>query len=478
MRRNWPGAEVIAVAVFGCAAALVLGAAMATHRSTLVIGGLGALTVGGFVMLLYARDPIQAFLWLWLFEIFDSPVSATAGYFSPTGEAIRQGDELLVLLLVCLTIRRAARSDTRMPPLWVVLPALGFAVCGLLSAAFHDVSLTVVLVGSWLALKLWVILIVTFLLPWKTTDMARVYRMITRVGVFVAVLGVADYLTHAAISTALHTSIYKFQSNTERGEAVHSIFPHPGEFSLFMSLLFALTFARFSTTRSRTDLVLALCYAGSVMLSLRLKGFLSLVAVVMIVAVVQGLVSNRGAAALVLIGALLIVGVYSIEGSIITEQISTYTSSESSARARLYDTGAEIASKDFPLGAGFGRFATYASRLYYSPVYQQFNLNNIWGLSRKYSQFIDDTSWPGVIGETGYGGLVIYLLGLVALVFALIKRMRASNAALRWIPLAGLCAVAVLLADSLGDPTLFDWLAVTSFALILGPALVATRPEP
>jgi hypothetical protein len=47
---------------------------------------------------------------------------------------------------------------------------------------------------------------------------------------------------------------------------------------------------------------------------------------------------------------------------------------------------------------------------------------------------------------------------------------------MRWIPLAALCALAVIVIDSLGASTLFDWIPATTFALILGPALIATRP--
>lgn len=223
---------------------------------------------------------------------------------------------------------------------------------------------------------------------------------------------------------------------------------------------------------------MALCFAGSVMLSLRLKGALSLAAVVVIVALVQGFANNRGGALILLIGVLLLGGVYSVEGNIIEKQVATYTSSEGAAREKLYATGAQIATEDFPLGAGFGRFATYASRLYYSPVYQQYGLNEVWGLSKEFPNFIDDTSWPGVIGETGWGGLTIYLLGLMSLVVAIVRCMRTVAQPVRWAPLAALCAVAVLLVDSLGDPTLFDWLALTGFALILGPALIGTRDAP
>jgi len=471
-------AGLVGIGIFGCLLSLVVGAAAATSHGKLVAGALVAIAFCGVVVAIYLRDPVGALILLWFVVIFNAPVSATVGYFSSAGEAVRQSDEILMVLLLCLTLWRTMRTNTRIPPLRFILPGIGIAVFGLLGAALYDVPLIVALVGAWLALKLWVMIGITLVLPWKPGDLERVYRVFSRAGVLVAVLGLADYLTHEAISRALGTSIYRFSSETFRGEAVHSIFPHPGEFSVFMSLLFAFAFARFASKRQKSDLLLALLFAGSVMLSLRLKGFLSLAAVMLIVAFVQGLANPRGMVTILLIGALLLAGVYAVEGNVIAKQVSTYTSSATTARARLYTTGERIAANHFPLGVGFGRFASYASRLYYSPIYKEYELNTVWGLSRKYPQFLDDTSWPSVIGETGYGGFAIYLLGIVLVVLALVKRLRTTTADMQWAPLAMLCGMAAFLIDSLGEATIFDWVSITTMVMLLGPTLIATRDSP
>lgn len=465
----------LGVGILGCLLALIMGAVAVTSHADLIAGALVAIAFCGVGVAVYMRDPIGALIWLWLIVVLHEPISAAVGYNSSAGKTVRQSDEVLMLLFLCLTAWQTMRTNIRMPPLRFILPGIGLAVCGLLGAALHDVSLTVTIVGALLGLKFWVMVGITLMLPWKPDDLTRVYTVFTRVGVLVAVLGFGDYFTHEAISRALGTSIYEFSTASSRGEAVHSIFPHPGEFSLFMSMLFAFTFARFASKRHKSDLVMALLFAASIMLSLRLKGFLSLAAVVIIVAFVQGLASNRGIITITLIGALLLAGIFSVEGNVITKQVSTYTSSSTTARARLYTTGDRIADDNFPLGVGFGRFASYPSRLYYSPVYQQYELNYDWGLSRKYPQFIDDTSWPTVIGETGYGGFLIYLAGIILIVLALIQRLSTTPTAMKWAPLATLCAIAVFLIDSLGGATLFDWLAVITLAMFLGPTLITIR---
>lgn len=465
--RSSPKLQVIGV--FGCLLATVLGAAVATDYGVLVVGAIVALVFFSAAVVVYFRDPVLAFLWLWIFEVFNPSISAVFGYFSPAGETIRQADELLVVLFVSLTIWRAIQTRAEMPSARFVLPGLAVAIFGLLGAVLHHVPVPVAAVGAWLGLKLWVMVLVTLLLPWKAGDAQRVFKVLTRIGVFVAVLGVLDYLTHAAVSRALHTSIYNFETEAFRGEAVHSIFPHPGEYSLFMSLLFALAFASFAVRHRKADLALAVLFAGSVILSLRLKGFLSLAAVVMIVALVQGMADHRRGVAILLVGGLLFVGALSVEGNVITAQVTTYAS-KVSPRALLYKTGERIANDDFPLGVGFGRFGSYPSRIYYSPVYDQYELSGVYGLSRSYPDFIDDTSWPSVMGEAGYLGLVAYAFGVILLLLAIVRRLRRASSEERWSLLAALCMLVVVLVTSIAQGVLFDWIAITSVVILLGAA--------
>lgn len=464
----------IAVGMSGCMLALLLGALGATRHGAVVAGAVVGLTFFVAAIVLYAKDPILALIGLWFFEVFNAPLSAAFGYSSETGQTIRQADEILVLLFVILTVWRTLRTSVSFPPFAAVLPGAGVAMFGLLGGIMHGVPTNITAVGALLGLKFWIIVVVIFLLPWQTRDLARVYTILTRLGLVVALFGFVDFVTHGAVSRALHTSNYVLEPGTYRSNAVHSIFPTPGEYSFFMSLLFGVTFARFASKYEKSDLILAILFAASAILSLRLKGALSLVAVVAIVGLAQSGGNSRRKLAALLVGALLLAGGYVLEGNVVSQQISTYTAKKASPRARLYSVGEQIASNDFPLGVGFGRFASYPSRIYYSPVYDEYKLSRVWGLSRSYPNFIDDTSWPSVIGETGYGGFAIYVVGLLALIVAIIRRTRAASGEMRWVPLAALCSIAVLLITSLGESALFSWMDTTTVGIVLGLMLAAT----
>jgi hypothetical protein len=464
---------LLVTALAGSGLALLAGALATTGYGA---PALGAATVVGFLLLAvsaYRRDPILALIGLWVCEVLVLPVSSVFGYFSATGQTIRQADEVMVSLLALFTLRSFLIGSETTPPLRFVVPAAGVLVCGIVSSIVHAVPLQIAFVGAVLGLKLWIMIALVLLLPWRPADLDRVYRAFTAVGVFIALVGVADYFLHGAISHALHGG--GGGGGGYRSDAVQSIFPTPGEYSLVMSLLFGVSFSRFARSYRPEDLFLAVLFAASVLLSLRLKGFLSLTAVALLVVVVASGASPKRAAAALAIGGLLVLGGYRVEQTVIEKQVTTYTSTESSARTRLYTTSEKIASDHFPLGLGFGRYASYMSHKHYSPAYYEYGLARVWGLSPRYSNFIEDTSWPSVIGETGYGGAAFYAGGILLLIAACCRRLFRWRGPHSWLPLAALSSLIVLLLDSLGDPALFSWLAAATVAMLVCPLIVLDR---
>lgn len=86
-----------------------------------------------------------------------------------------------------------------------------------------------------------------------------------------------------------------------------------------------------------------------------------------------------------------------------------------SARFALTQTSLVIAKDYFPIGTGFGTYASNAAAEYYSPVYHMYGLNYIHGLSEADMSFGSDTFWPIIIGQTGVVGTIVYVYALIAL---------------------------------------------------------------
>jgi hypothetical protein len=167
--------------------------------------------------------------------------------------------------------------------------------------------------------------------------------------------------------------------------------------------------------------------------------------------------------------------------SIITAQVSKYTSSESSIqepRTLFYSTSLEIANQELPLGVGFGRFGSYPAEKYYSSVYNEYGLSYYYGLSQTKELYLTDTSWPAIIGETGWLGFVGYSLSLISLALWLRKRSRVGT---RWTEewaSFSLVVLLVVLIDSLANPTLFDSTAAATFGLFVGFTFNHVRAVP
>ena len=81
---------------------------------------------------------------------------------------------------------------------------------------------------------------------------------------------------------------------------------------------------------------------------------------------------------------------------------------EGLARPMTYKTSLKILRDYFPLGSGMGTFATNAAWKYYSPLYYQYGLNNVWGLNEG-GGFICDAFYP-TLAQFGVVGVILFCI--------------------------------------------------------------------
>ena len=133
------------------------------------------------------------------------------------------------------------------------------------------------------------------------------------------------------------------------------------------------------------------------------------------------------------------------------------------ARAKLLYTSFSLAKKYFPLGSGFGTFGSYASQKYYSPVYYEFSLDKIYGLSPGANTLICDTYWPMVLGQFGYLGLLFIVLVLYWFMRAFVKLYNMTPSINeKALYLSALLLLLTLILDSSSDTTLVQNRAVAA----------------
>lgn len=83
------------------------------------------------------------------------------------------------------------------------------------------------------------------------------------------------------------------------------------------------------------------------------------------------------------------------------------------ARARLFKTAGEIARDYFPLGTGWGTYASHYAEKYYSPVYYIYKISEHGELGFRNRLYLKDAYWPIVLGETGVIGTAAVMLVIV-----------------------------------------------------------------
>lgn len=143
------------------------------------------------------------------------------------------------------------------------------------------------------------------------------------------------------------------------------------------------------------------------------------------------------------------------------------------ARGALFHTSLKIARDYFPLGTGFGTFASDPSGKYYSPVYIKYGINEVWGLGKDRPILVTDTFWPMIIGQTGIIGFIFYVTIIICL-FKLVSPAYKTNRALY---VAGLGALIYLLFSSIAESAFVNPLALP-LALIIGLVLCRIKQKP
>ena len=149
----------------------------------------------------------------------------------------------------------------------------------------------------------------------------------------------------------------------------------------------------------------------TLLMTFRTKAAVFLLAVILIPlvrAMLKGGYSNRRKSLLtagILVTALAVVFGY--------DKINEYLAwGTTAARPALYIRGLQVMVDFFPLGSGFCTFGSSLSGEYYSPLYYEYGMSSINGITPYEYNYIGDTFWPYIYAQFGILGLLFYLFAL------------------------------------------------------------------
>jgi len=120
------------------------------------------------------------------------------------------------------------------------------------------------------------------------------------------------------------------------------------------------------------------------------------------------------------------------------------------ARFVLYGTSFLIFADYFPFGSGMASFGTHASRVVYSNTYSEYEIDNIWGLSKSYNAFIADTYYPS-LAQFGIMGVILFFLFWVYIIKKSYRFFKTQQEA-RYITLT-IIIIGFLLIENVADAT-------------------------
>lgn len=138
-----------------------------------------------------------------------------------------------------------------------------------------------------------------------------------------------------------------------------------------------------------------------------------------------------------------------------------YTNVRESIRLRLTEDSVKLANKYFPMGTGFGSFASSMAAQHYSKLYVNLGYLRIWGMGRR-SRYLSDTFWPIVIGQTGWFGTAAFSLAIIQLLIYILKSAK-KDVVFFWV------AISIVLYDlisSLAAPAFFYPAAMAPYMLL------------
>lgn len=369
-----------------------------------------------FCLVAMIKYPKQSLIAFGVFLLFQDLLTRGIGSLSPRiGMLVKRTDEVIILLFFLIFILR-----NRFIPMQVYFPLIGVLLIGILSTIFAGAHITPALIDLFLMFKVYFLYIIASHFHWKEKEVATAAKVFLSVGLFILIFGILDLVYPSwRIPVGLQTNLY-IRSGLSSAQ---SIFNHPGSYADVMSVYFIYSLGYYAVTRRKSAFGLIILFAIGVIFSLRLRPLITISGALTITSLIfRNRLSIRILTMLTIITIILSILFSKSISEIIQLKLAEF--SGTSARYMLTTTSIRIAMDKFPFGTGFGTFGGYASRLFYSPVYYEYQLDTVYGLTPvivNNQDFIMDTHWPYILGELGVLGFLFYILIIFIIGRTLVK---------------------------------------------------------
>ncbi len=394
-----------------------------------------------------------------------------------TGLDLRFVDEAGIALLILVALVAHRRRVVRLTPGVREIALAVLVAVALVSSVVNDVPGAVWIPGLGLLLKGVAFFYIVVSLRFGEEDLRRVGGVFLIVGTVAIAIGFAQFVVPEPVRGILHLPPVALQ----RGEiqVVNSVFTHPAIYGWLAATMSLFLFAHYVVFRRPWMVIASVVIGLGAVVSGRRTPLIGLVAGLAAGAVRLGgtegamrriaLPAATAGACVILLSFVLLGDFYAETlvrygadpdaiGEILADQPDADVISSVQPRVALAVGSIAIARDELPFGAGLGRFGSHMSREEYSPLYTEFGLDKIYGLSQAFPIAVTDNFWPMILGETG----VIGLLACGVFIASLTRSL--------WIAAGAMAAIAVH-AFALGALLVFVEAIVRS---MVSPVFVAS----
>lgn len=398
-----------------------------SYLATFLLIGLISIIITGYLFLHRPHICLIFFgIFLLLQDLIVDNVSSGSIVF---GKVVKNIDEVFILLCFLLLLLGVLTKAATIVKTHIELPLLGFIGAGVLSTVVSRVPLYIASVQFFLYIKGFLLFFILANLPISEIQLKKYVKSFLFISICIFCLGLVDLIvpvwfrsiTRNAVNVSYRVGI----------PSVVSIFRHPDVFGWFMSFIGLYAFAFFIIFNKIRYLIFGLLFSFGTLISMRTKSLGGLVGGLFAGLWPCGITKKIKYGLLFLfIGVLVFIPLRSKFKGVYHIIERTYVKVEDhfqEARNALYITSFKIAEDCFPLGVGLGRYGSWMSRVYYSPVYDKYGLSKVHGLSRAVRSFINDTFWPMILGETGILGLFFYLWIIILLCHGVYKKIKLAD---------------------------------------------------
>lgn len=150
---------------------------------------------------------------------------------------------------------------------------------------------------------------------------------------------------------------------------------------------------------------------------------------------------------------LLVISIPIIFHNEIVSQLTIREDGTEGVRGLLFVSGIDIAINNFPFGAGFGSFGSFASTVNYSPLYYIYHFNIIPGCMPDKPSFLADNFYAMLLGEFGFVGLALFLYVLFLFTKFFITAYNKDNSN-KYYYASGIIMIIMIFYESISDSIL------------------------